>query len=204
MIARICFVCTGNICRSPTAEVVFRQLLADAGLAGRVVVGSAGTGPWHAGNDMDPRARQALLLRGYRPGRHVAWQFTAADFGRYDLVLAIDSGHLARLSRLALIADDPAEAVASLSLLGSYDSAGELDVPDPYHDDERGFDLVLDQLERACTGLLAALRPRLAAEPEPPGGLGGPGRSGEPIRPSAPKLTVGTDRLASAGGPPEQ
>jgi len=167
-LTRICFVCTGNICRSPTAEVVFRQLLVDAGLAQRATVSSAGTGPWHAGNDMDPRARQALLARGYRPGRHIARQFLAADFGRYDLVLAIDSGHLARLARLALTADDPAEAVASLSLLRSYDpaavSAAELDVPDPYCADERGFDLVLDQVERACGGLLSALLPRLATD----------------------------------------
>jgi protein-tyrosine phosphatase len=168
-VTRICFVCTGNICRSPTAEVVFRQLLSDAGLADRVRVDSAGTGPWHAGHDMDPRSRQALLARGYRPGRHIARQFLAEDFGRYDLVLAIDSGQLTRLARLALIAEDPAEAVASLSLLRSYDPAavlaGETDVPDPYFDDERGFDIVLDQLERACASLLAVLQPRLAADP---------------------------------------
>lgn len=168
MITRVCFVCTGNICRSPSAEVVFRQLLTDAGLGGRVLVESAGTGPWHAGHDMDPRARRALVARGYRPDRHVARQFSPADFGRCELVLALDAGHLARLGRLALLADDPAAAAASLSLLRAYDPAavllGETDVPDPYHDDVRGFDTVLDQIERACAGLLAALRPRLPAE----------------------------------------
>jgi protein-tyrosine phosphatase len=160
---RVCFVCTGNICRSPTAEVVFRQLLTDAGLAERVTVDSAGTGPWHAGRDMDPRARQALLARGYRPQRHVAKQFLVADFARLDIVLAIDSGQLAQLSRLALLAEDLEDAVASLSLLRSYDPtavlAGEMDVPDPYLDG--GFDAVLDQIERACAGLLTALQPRL-------------------------------------------
>jgi protein-tyrosine phosphatase len=160
---RVCFVCTGNICRSPTAEVVFRQLLTGAGLAERVTVDSAGTGPWHAGRDMDPRARQALLARGYRPHRHVAKQFLATDFDRLDLVLAIDSGQLARL---ALLAGEAEEAVASLGLLRSYDPtavlAGETDVPDPYHDG--GFEIVLDQIERACLGLLAALRPRLMSE----------------------------------------
>jgi protein-tyrosine phosphatase len=165
---RVCFVCTGNICRSPTAEVVFQQLLLDAGLAGQVVVDSAGTGPWHAGHDMDPRARSALLARGYRPDRHVAKQFQATDFDERDVVLAIDSGHLARLSRLALVAEEPEDAVASLSLLRGYDPtavlAGETDIPDPYYDDARGFDIVLDQVERACAGLLRALRPRLAAE----------------------------------------
>ncbi len=169
MTIRVCFVCTGNICRSPSAEVVFRRLLTDAGLADRVLVDSAGTGPWHAGNDMDPRARQALVSRGFRPDRHVARQFLPPDFGRRDLVLALDTGHLARLGRLALLAEDPTAAVASLSLLRAYDPAavlaGELDVPDPYHDDERGFDTVLDQIESACAGLLAALRPRLSTEP---------------------------------------
>jgi protein-tyrosine phosphatase len=163
---RVCFICTGNICRSPTAEVVFRQLLTDAGLAERVAVDSAGTGPWHAGRDMDPRARQALLARGYRPHRHVAKQFLATDFDRLDLVLAIDSGQLARLSGLALLAGEADDAVAALGLLRSYDPAavlaGETDVPDPYHDG--GFDLVLDQIERACVGLLAALQPRLMSE----------------------------------------
>jgi protein-tyrosine phosphatase len=163
---RVCFVCTGNICRSPTAEVVFRQLLADSGLAGQVRVDSAGTGPWHSGRDMDPRARQALLARGYRPHPHVAKQFLVADFDRLDVVLAIDSGQLAHLSRLALLAGDAEDAIASLSLLRSYDPAavlaGETDVPDPYHDG--GFDAVLDQIERACAGLLTALRPRLLSE----------------------------------------
>jgi len=162
---RVCFVCTGNICRSPTAEVVFRQLAADAGLANLLEVDSAGTGPWHAGHDMDPRARHALLARGYRPHEHVAKQFLAADFDERDVVLAIDSGHLARLSRLALLAAEPEDAVASLSLLRSYDPTalrdGELDIPDPYYDDARGFDLVLDQVERACAGLIQALAPRL-------------------------------------------
>ncbi len=165
---RVCFVCTGNICRSPTAEVVFSSLLAEAGLAAYATVDSAGTGPWHAGNEMDPRAREALLDRGYRPAPHVAKQFLAADFDERDLVLAIDTGHLARLATLASMAVDPVEASASISLLRSYDPAavlaGDLDVPDPYYDDARGFELVLDQIERACSGLLTALLPRLRAE----------------------------------------
>ena len=169
---RVCFVCTGNICRSPTAEAVFSRLVADAGLADRVLVDSAGTGPWHAGSDMDQRARHALVGRGYQPPTHVAKQFLAADFGRRDLVLALDSGHLSRLGRLALLAPDPAEAVASLSLLRSFDpaavEAGDRDVPDPYYDDEHGFELVLDQVERACAGLARAVLPRLRSAPAAP------------------------------------
>ena len=160
---RICFVCSGNICRSPTAEVVFGAMLADAGLAGAAAVDSAGTGPWHAGKDMDPRARQALMSAGYRPAPHVARQFVSTDFAGRDLVLALDSGHLARLGSLAGLSDDPADAAAALSLLRSYDPAavlaGDLDVPDPYYGGQDDFDAVLGQIERACAGLLAALGP---------------------------------------------
>ncbi|HEX2903261.1 MAG TPA: low molecular weight protein-tyrosine-phosphatase [Jatrophihabitans sp.] len=160
---RVCFVCTGNICRSPTAEVVFRQLADEAGLAGRVLVDSAGTGPWHAGHDMEPRARHTLLAHGYQPHEHVAKQFLAHHFDERDVVLAIDSGHLSRLGNLARLSADPEQAASSLSLLRSHDpSAGaELDIPDPYYDDAEGFENVLELTERACAGLLAALEPQL-------------------------------------------
>lgn len=163
---RVCFVCTGNICRSPTAEVVFQRMLDDAGIGANVLVDSAGTAAWHSGHDMDPRARQTLVARGYRPALHIAKQFTAPDFAERAIVLAIDAGHLARLGTLARMTPDPAEAVASLSLLRSYDPAavltGELDVPDPYYDGEDSFRIALDQIERACAGLLLALQARPA------------------------------------------
>jgi protein-tyrosine phosphatase len=160
---RVCFVCTGNICRSPTAEVVFRHLVDQAGRSAQVVVDSAGTGPWHAGNDMDPRARHTLLEHGYQPQEHVARQFQVEDFTERDVVIAIDSGHLSRLASLARLTDEPAETAGSLSLLRSYDpTAGtDLDVPDPYYDDAEGFENVLGQIERACAGLLDALLPGL-------------------------------------------
>jgi protein-tyrosine phosphatase len=168
---RVCFVCTGNICRSPTAEMVLRAMLSRAGLGDRVLADSAGTGPWHAGKEMDPRARETLLRHGYQPAPHVARQFQPADFGDRDLVLALDAGHLSRLGQLALAAEDPTEAVASISLLRRYDrvaaAAGDLDVPDPYYDDEQVFEDVLTLIEQACAGLLAALQPELAErEPE--------------------------------------
>lgn len=160
---RICFVCTGNICRSPTAEVVLRARLAEAGWADRVVIDSAGTGPWHAGKDMDARARQALSRRGYRAPLHVARQFLAEDFAARDLVIGLDAGHLARLGQLARLASDPGDAAASISLLRSYDPAavagGELDVPDPYYDGEPEYEAALTQIEAAC----AALARRLVA-----------------------------------------
>jgi len=153
-------VCTGNICRSPSAEVVLRSLLRDAGLADRVRVDSAGTGPWHAGKDMDPRARQALTRHGYQPPPHVARQFQPADFADRDLVIALDAGHLARLEQLALLAEHSDDAFTSIVLLRSHDPAApaELDVPDPYYGGEREFEDALGQIERACAGLLQALR----------------------------------------------
>jgi protein-tyrosine phosphatase len=164
---RVCFVCTGNICRSPTAEVVLQAQLTEAGLAHQVVIDSAGTGPWHAGKDMDPRARQVLVKHGYQPERHVAKQFQPEDFGERDVVLALDAGHLSRLGMLARQADDPVDAAASIRLLRSFDpaavAAGELDVPDPYYDGEPEFEQALAQIEDACAGLVEALRPLLAA-----------------------------------------
>ncbi|MDQ1738699.1 MAG: low molecular weight protein-tyrosine phosphatase [Pseudonocardiales bacterium] len=159
---RICFVCSGNICRSPTAEVVLRAKLADAGWADEMILDSAGTGPWHAGKDMDPRAREALCRHGYRPPPHIARQFLAEDFASRHLVIALDGGHVARLGQLARLAADPADAAASISLLRSYDPAavatGELDVPDPYYDGEAEFEAALAQIEAACDGLAQALQ----------------------------------------------
>ena len=162
---RVCFVCSGNICRSPTAEAVLRAKLTEAGWAGEVVVDSAGTGPWHAGKDMDPRARDALFRHGYQPPPHVARQFQAADFAGRDLVVALDGGHVSRLGQLARLAEDPADAAASISLLRSYDpaavAAGELDVPDPYYGGEEEFEVALAQIEAACDGLAELLEHRL-------------------------------------------
>jgi protein-tyrosine phosphatase len=158
---RVLFVCTGNICRSPTAEVVLRAKLAGTDWADEVVIDSAGTGPWHAGKDMDPRARQALLRHGYPAETHVARQFQPADFAGRDLVIALDGGHVARLGQLARLADDPADAASSITLLRSYDPAavatGDLDVPDPYYDGEEEFDAALAQIEVACDGLARLL-----------------------------------------------
>ena len=164
---RVCFVCTGNICRSPMSEVVLQAQLAEVGLADQVIIDSAGTGPWHAGKDMDPRARQVLTRHGYQPERHVAKQFQPQDFSHRDLVLALGAGHLSRLGMLAQLAENPADAAASIRLLRSFDPAavagGDLDVPDPYYDAEPEFEQALAQIEAACTGLVQVLRPLLAA-----------------------------------------
>ncbi len=153
MAYRICFVCLGNICRSPMAEAVCRSMLATRGLTDAVEAASAGTGGWHVGEDADPRALDALAARGYRL-RHRARQFTRTWFAEFDLVVALDRSNLAALERLA-----PDEASrARLVLLREFDPSarvrGELDVPDPYYGDGDGFGHVLDLVERACRGLL--------------------------------------------------
>lgn len=165
MAVRVCFVCTGNICRSPTAEAVFVELLRDAGVTG-VEVDSAGTGDWHVGDDMDRRARTALVAHGYTPPRHEAKQFTAADFAERDLVVALDRGHEARLTSLAALADDPDDARAKIVLLRSYDpQADGPDVPDPYYGDSEDFAEVLRQVEAAGAGLLDAIRQQAVSPP---------------------------------------
>lgn len=163
MTYRICLVCLGNICRSPMAASVLRAKLAAAGLDGQVVVESAGTGDWHVGSGADARARAALVARGY-DDEHRARQFVTRHFEDYDLVLAMDA---ANVRDLRAIAPD-AEIGHGVRLLRSYDpqadgdSAG-LDVPDPYYGGPDGFTLVLEQVERACDGLVAALADELPA-----------------------------------------
>ncbi|EGX60710.1 Low molecular weight protein-tyrosine-phosphatase [Streptomyces zinciresistens K42] len=155
MTYRVCFVCTGNICRSPMAESVFRARVAEAGLEGLVEADSGGTGGWHEGDPADPRAVSVLAERGYESG-HTARQFTPSWFGRLDLVVALDSGHLKALRRLAPTARD----AAKVRLLRSWDpdAGDDPDVPDPYYGGRDGFEECLEMVEAASTGLLAAVR----------------------------------------------
>ena len=172
MTYRVCFVCTGNICRSPMAESVFRARVAEAGLDDRVEADSAGTGGWHEGDGADPRTVRVLAEHGY-DGEHTARQFQASWFARLDLVIALDSGHLKSLRRLAPTEED----ARKVRLLRSYarpspghrpstsashtpsECAGDdLDVPDPYYGGLDGFEECLEMVEEACEGLLAAVR----------------------------------------------
>jgi protein-tyrosine phosphatase len=158
---RICFVCSGNICRSPTAEVVLRRLAADAGREALIEVDSAGTGSWHAGDDMDARSRATLEDAGYPVPRHVARQFSPADFAERDLVVALDGGHRDVLWWLAAETDDPDAARAKIVMLRDFDPeltpGDDPDVGDPYYGGRGGFLEVLEQVERSCAGLLSAI-----------------------------------------------
>jgi protein-tyrosine phosphatase len=158
MTYRVCFVCTGNICRSPMAESVFHARVADAGLGGLVEVDSAGTGGWHEGEGADPRTVAVLEEAGYTID-HTARQFRPSWFSRLDLVIALDSGHLRALRRLAPTRED----AAKVRLLRSYDPAahGDLDVPDPYYGGLDGFEECLEMVEAASDGLLAAVREQM-------------------------------------------
>jgi protein-tyrosine phosphatase len=158
---RVCFVCTGNICRSPMAEVVFRALVERAGARDRIEVDSAGTDAWHVGDGADERAVRALAGAGYEGRAHRARQFDPAWFAERDLVVALDAGHLQALRRLR----DAAGASTQIRLLRSFDpaSAADLDVADPYYGDRSAFTDVLGQVERACEGLLAHVEDELAA-----------------------------------------
>ncbi|MGH8347244.1 MAG: low molecular weight protein-tyrosine-phosphatase [Pseudomonas sp.] len=153
---RVLFVCLGNICRSPTAEGVLRHKLREAGLADQVEVASAGTGDWHVGKAPDTRSQAAAKLRGYDLSAQRAQQVTRADFANYDLILAMDNSNLRHLKAL-----QPAQGKAELDLfLRRYQSQID-EVPDPYYDDEQGFEQVLDLIERASDLLVIELKGRL-------------------------------------------
>jgi low molecular weight protein-tyrosine phosphatase len=145
-VRRVEIVCSGNICRSPIGEVVLRAKLAEAGIDD-VEVTSSGTGGWHAGDPMDPRAAAALRRRGYDGSAHRAREFRPGWFAERDLVLAMDSGHLSALARRG-------GAAVPIQLFA------DVDVPDPYYGDDDGFDDVLMQIEQAADAWVDRLRTR--------------------------------------------
>ncbi len=144
----------GNICRSPTAEAVFRHRVDKAGLAGRINIDSAGTHDYHIGEAPDPRTREAASRRGYDMSSLRGRQVGAADFSRFDYVLAMDENNLSILKRLR-----PRDADSHLGLFLEFAKRhDEREVPDPYYGGESGFERVLDMVEDAAEGLLGHIR----------------------------------------------
>jgi len=155
---RVVFVCTGNICRSPMAQVVFRECADAAGLGARVVSTSSGTGDWHVGEPADQRTIDALERRGYDGTKHRARQFTLDDFAHSDLVVALDRSHERILRGWARNEMD----AGKIALLMSFDpSAHTMDVPDPYYAGPGMFDEVLGMIESASQSLFRQLEPAI-------------------------------------------
>ncbi|AKJ29925.1 low molecular weight protein-tyrosine-phosphatase [Caldimonas brevitalea] len=151
--ARILFICMGNICRSPSAEGVFRGLAERAGLASRLLIDSAGTHHYHIGEPPDPRAQDHARRRGYELCDLRARQVVPEDFARFDLLLAMDRENLAALQALC-----PPAYRHKLRRLMEFARHHTLEiVPDPYYGPPAGFEAVLDHLEDACAGLLEHL-----------------------------------------------
>jgi protein-tyrosine phosphatase len=154
----VLFVCMGNICRSPTAEGVFRRIVEQAGLAGDVDIDSAGTHAYHVNEPADRRAAAAANRRGYSLEGIRARRVSATDFERFDYIVAMDSDNLGLLQQQA-----SEEHAGKLHLFLEFAGATEDEVPDPYYGGASGFERVLDLVEEASRGLLETLRKSRAA-----------------------------------------
>ena len=151
----VLFVCMGNICRSPTAEGVFRHFVQEAGLADRIKIDSAGTHAYHTGEPADRRASAAAERRGYSLADIRARRVQAEDFENFNYIVAMD-----RLNHVTLIDRADAEHHDKIRLFLEFSSAAEDEVPDPYYGGAAGFDRVLDLVEEASRGLLETLSDR--------------------------------------------
>jgi low molecular weight protein-tyrosine phosphatase len=161
---RITVVCTGNICRSPMAELVLRERFEEAGLDGRVVVDSAGTHSYEVGKPADPRTLAVLARQGHARSvgsEHVARQFEQAWFDDVDLILAADAGHFRELTSLA----HNDEQRAKIRMLRSFDPesarTGDLDMDDPWFGDDSSFDRTYAEVIAAADGVVEHVRREL-------------------------------------------
>jgi protein-tyrosine phosphatase len=150
----VLFVCMGNICRSPTAEAVFKHYVAEAGLTAHVTIDSAGTHGYHVGEAPDARSQRYAAQRGYDLSGLRARKIESADFANFDYVLAMDENNLSLLARYC-----PNQHTAKLALFMTYGEGGKaVSVPDPYYGGARGFEKVIDMTEDAAQGLLRHIR----------------------------------------------
>jgi len=151
---RVLFVCLGNICRSPTGEGVFQDLVEREGLSESIAVDSAGTSAFHIGEQPDPRSQAAAIRRGIDLSRQQARRVKAQDFVDFDYLLAMDSENHANLLRMC-----PAGSEHKVHLMLNFgDGIEGQDVPDPYYIGGDGFEVVLDLIENASNGLLEDIR----------------------------------------------
>lgn len=147
---RVLFVCMGNICRSPTAEAVFRHLIAGNPIAGKMEIDSAGTIGSHAGAKADPRAVALGRKHGYDLAKLRARQVVVGDFTRFDYVIAMDVQNVVQLKAVC-----PPELAHKIDLLMAFaPGSQELEVPDPYYGSAADFAHALTLIERGCNGLL--------------------------------------------------
>lgn len=150
---RVLFVCTGNICRSPAAEGVFRHHILEAGLEAAIESASAATHGYHIGDPPDPRTAASAKRRGFDLSAQRARKVRAEDFHSFDLILAMDEGHFAHLQSLR-----PNNARAEVRLFLDYHpERRQKDVPDPYYGGPEGFEQVLDMIEETSKALLSQL-----------------------------------------------
>ncbi|AGF48955.1 low molecular weight protein-tyrosine-phosphatase [Candidatus Kinetoplastidibacterium galati] len=146
----VLFVCTGNICRSPTAEGVFKKLLLKKEMGRNFNVDSAGTHPYHIGRKPDDRSIREALLRGYDISNHVARQLENIDFFCFDFILAMDYKNIQYIKGIC-----PHECFYKVKLLTYFsDYYNNFEIPDPYYSARYGFKLVIDYIEDACNGLV--------------------------------------------------
>jgi protein-tyrosine phosphatase len=158
--ANVLFVCTGNICRSPTAEGVFRMLVERERLSDRITIDSAGTHDYQLGEQPDPRAMRAAKQRGYDLSTQRARRFEVDDFNRFEWIVAMDAQNLRFLKSLR-----PAEHGGHLGLFLDFaPEVGLRDVPDPYYGRQEDFERVLDLVERCAAPLLVAIQRALGKE----------------------------------------
>ncbi len=162
-VTAVLFVCTGNICRSPTAEAVFRALVERAGLARSIMIDSAGTHDYQVGQPPDPRAVEQARLRGYGLHDRYARQIEEEDFARFDWILAMDMFNLAELEEMR-----PRDYRGHLGLFLDMDPRCRvLEVPDPYNGETEDFERVLDLVEGAAAALLDTVRKTLESDKRP-------------------------------------